>query len=169
MEVKLSIEAVNAHNKDNIGALYDVLHTHKAFSAFMYGGKGRQGFIDFCYEGWIYTCHLDGKLVGVTVFNSFNGKTALFHFCMIDAQEHTADFGRLIFHTIFSGGYLGTVLGATPKCYRHVFPILHSVGFSVVDSIDEYALIQGKLRTVIFSKITKEQFYKHNHNQIKGF
>lgn len=176
-DVILSIEAFSTQDKGKLGDLFDSMNNDrandrankKALEAFMLGALDRTRFIDFCYQSWIYTCHLNGAFVGFGLLNAFKGKSAFFHFCMIGAQEHTADFGRLIFHNIFRSGHITTLLGSTPKCYRHVFPVLQSVGFELVDVIEDYELVNGKLRTSVFSKLTKERFNQHNKEFINGW
>lgn len=172
-DVILSIEAFSTQDKGKLGDLFDSMRNDKAndkaLEAFMLGDLDRARFIEFCYQSWIYTCHVNGEFVGFALLNTFKGKSAFFHFCMTGAQEHTADFGRLIFHNIFRSGYIHTILGSTPKCYRHVFPVLHSVGFELIDMIEDYELVKGKLRLSVFSKLTKDKFYKHNEEFIHGF
>lgn len=168
MEIELTLETVDSADTDKLTELYEYLKDKKTFHTFMYGGNTLDNFKNFCRNSWIYLCVLENRIVGITVFNSFSGKTAMIHFCMVDAFEHTADFGRLILHNVFASGYFTTILGATPKVYRHAFSKIYAIGFEFVDIIEEYTQIKGKYRSVVFTKLTKDIFYKKNKEFIYG-
>lgn len=163
----LEIKVINSYDKDNIFDYYSLLKDNGRLDVFMHEDNSLQCFLDFCYKQWIYVCVLNGEDVGFTVFNCFQGKSAFFHFVMFNGGEpFTVDFGKMIFDSVFRNDDLKTVFGLTPQCYRHVFPIVHGVGLKKIVEIEQVCKVKGKLRTGVYSVITKNDFYSDTGNCI---
>ena len=160
---KYELKIVDSMDKDVLCDYYESLQEDNRLDVLMYEDNSLGHFIDFCYGQWIYICVLNGVDVGFTVFNSKLGRSRFFHFVMYNGgDKHAGKFVRMIFHCVFNQDKedsVLTILGLTPKCYRHVFPDLRSLGMKEMHTIKQACKVKGKLRDAVFSCIEKETFY----------
>lgn len=158
---KLNAINVNSLDTNEIYKCYCMVKESGRLDAFMHGDNSHGAFVDFCYNSWIYIPTVNGVNAGFTMFNSHKGKSAFFHFVMFKGfEKHTVNLGRIIFNSVFKDKALLTIQGFVPKCYRHVFPILEGIGMKAYFDLKESCMIKGKLRTGVYSAITREHFYR---------
>ena len=160
----LEIKSIDSYDKDILCDYYEKIKEEKVLEVFLYADTSLANFLNFTYKQWIYICLLDEECVGFTLFNDFLGKSAFFHFCMFKkGRKFTLEFGNMIFDTVFRNEDLSTILGLTPKVYRHVFSLLESIGMKKLFSIKEACSVRGKKRDGIIIIIQKEQYYENYH------
>ncbi len=158
---ELEIKSIDSNDKDILCDYYEKINQEGLLSAFLYEDNSLQSFLEFSYNAWIYICFLDGNEVGFTLFNDFKGKSAFFHFCLFEkGQKYALEFGKMLFETVFHKDDLVYVFGLTPSVYRHVFPLLQSVGMQKMFAIPEACVLNNKKREAVFSMISKQRFYQ---------
>lgn len=159
--VRLEIKILDSADKNCLYEMYMRLHEEKRLAVFMYADSSLENFFRLFRNAWVYVPYVGGKAAGFTAFNDFIGRNAFFHFCMFRGFEaFTADLGKMIFRSVFRNGDLENILGITPKVFRHVFPVLHTVGMREEMFLEKACFVGGKWRDGVVSRVNRENFMK---------
>lgn len=162
----IEIKIANSYDKDILCDFYERLKEEKRLNIFLYSDNSLYNFLNIFHKQWVYIPYVNNKPAGFTAFNDFIGKNAFFHFCMFKGFEaYTVDAGKLIFKTVFENGDLENIFGLTPIRYKHVFPILHSVGMRELYTANNSCLVHNKLCAGVFSVISRETFLRGLNNE----
>lgn len=60
--------------------------------------------------------------------NGFMGRTALVHFCIFNPKD-ALELGTLAMECLRRHKVADSLVGITPVCYRHVWPLMEGLGF----------------------------------------
>ena len=116
----------------SLGYIYDQMEAEGLLPVFFYDGvPTRPAFIGmgFGLTDLVYAAYIDVTPLVFARVNNLTGLSGLMHFCYFEAgMPHAADLAFDFFDFLRDGG-MKSLLGLTPKPYRHAINFAVSVGF----------------------------------------
>ena len=81
-------------------------------------------------DAWLMELRDGGERAAYGIINGWTGRAAFVHFCVLPRFDACfTGLARDWLSWLFSLDLFDALLGATPRCYRHVLPRLPAIGF----------------------------------------
>lgn len=116
----------------SLGHIYDRMLKEGLLDVFFYDGRPQRAWFEGLNFGMtdIVSAAYDGEtLLGFARINNITARSGMMHFCYFDAGKDIAPaIAEDLFDDLVRGGFK-SLMGLTPKPYRHAIRFAESVGF----------------------------------------
>lgn len=116
----------------SLGHIYDRMQAEGLLDVFFYDGVPAKTWfegLNFGLTDLLYAAYDDTELLGFARINNLTGRSGLMHFCFFEAGKDIAPAIADDLHSFLAEGGMKSLLGITPKPYRHAIRFAESVGF----------------------------------------
>lgn len=116
----------------SLGHIYDQMQEEGLLNVFFYDGVPQRAWfagLNFGMTDMLFAAYDNKDLLGFARINNITGLSGLMHFCFFEAGKDIAPAIADDLHNILAEGGMRSLLGITPKPYRHAIKFAESVGF----------------------------------------
>lgn len=123
----------------SIGHIYDSMDREQLLRVFYYAGNcpSKEEFIQqwSSPQFFVYAAYRQDNLLGLLLLNNFTGLSALSHLCYFKAGlDEKLEIAKECMGILRDGG-MASLVGLTPKPYRHAINFALSVGYKKVGEL----------------------------------